>query len=530
MKSDDALSHLLKTEDERGQKDEIKRKIKIKGDDLTQMNILAYGMGHILNDLTATCWFSFLLYYLTDIVNISKKKAGWVMLSGQIFDGIATPLVGIFSDKIKTRWGKRTPWYLGGTLGVIVCFSLIFQKCEMCRNSSNPDLYELMYYITLPSLFNIAWASVQVSHMALLPSISINKKNRDYMVRLRTAFTFSSQMVCLLLSFVIFYYVHDKYLQYSVLSIACVIIGTITSIFFLFNCPEVQLSENISKYYENMKNILLLRSKQSKENYNTIESETADLQMQFEEKNQKLNSYGVMYWLSKASFYKYIVIYMLVRLSINVTSSMLPYYLEYILGFKKTETGGTPVQISLIYILSTFGCLFNSLIMQKYIEKLNSRVWMMFFAWIFSTLGLFPVIFLHSKLTLPMYFLSFFFGMGFALALSASSSLINDVVGSKGDHGAFVYGAYSLTDKFCSGILLFIFVDYVKDDLFLLKYVVPILPIVSIFFAFIIVSFRKKKPENETEKIFILSQENSENQNNSQSIIDSSKFSFVSAS
>src|ERR1700712_4778311 len=95
------------------------KKIRIKGDDLQPLNIFAYGVGHVLNDLTATCWFSFLLYYLTDIVNISKEKAGFVMLAGQIADGMATPLVGIFSDKYGTKWGKRTPWYLGGTIGVI---------------------------------------------------------------------------------------------------------------------------------------------------------------------------------------------------------------------------------------------------------------------------------------------------------------------------------------------------------------------------------------------------------------------------
>ena len=87
-------------------------KIKIKGDDLKPSNIYAYGIGHVLNDLTATFWFSFLLYYLTDIINLHKNKAGWVMLSGQIFDGIATPLVGIFLDKYNTKIGKRTPWYI----------------------------------------------------------------------------------------------------------------------------------------------------------------------------------------------------------------------------------------------------------------------------------------------------------------------------------------------------------------------------------------------------------------------------------
>ena len=569
-------------------------KIKIKGDDLELKNIYAYSVGHILNDLVATCWFSFLLYYLTDILLLDKKKAGWVMLSGQIFDGLATPLVGIFSDKINTPLGRRTPWYLGGTIGVIICFSLIFQKCTICQNTSNPEFWELVYYITLPSLFNVAWASVQVSHMSLLPSISINKKNRDHMVRLRTAFTFSSQMICLLLSFGIFYLVEDKYLQYSILSLMCVFIGSLTSFYFLLNCNEKNLVKNIPKYYEQMRNSLDYSKKGNNYNYNNsnlneknlvkkscenslvnnnnISNEISNKKNHFKittninqnqnnsnnkgstkvednssnnsidvkigninttntnnntnndnnnyntiiDENYKLpnsldnrlnkilnenENLGVMYWLKKPAFYRNIIIYMLVRISINVTTSMLPYYLESIIGIQKTLKGGTPIQISLIYLTYSAGCLFNSLFLQKYLEKYNSRRVLLIAANIFTAVGILPFLFLNQRFTFPIYFLGFLFGIGFALGLSAASSLINDVVGGKGDQAAFVYGAYSLTDKFSCGILLFIFVDCVKDEYLLLKWIIPILPVASLILALIIIKGNDKKEYDVEKKI-----------------------------
>ena len=45
---------------------------KKKFDILTKTNEWAYGMGHFLNDLTAACWFNFLLVYLTDF-NIDSR-------------------------------------------------------------------------------------------------------------------------------------------------------------------------------------------------------------------------------------------------------------------------------------------------------------------------------------------------------------------------------------------------------------------------------------------------------------------------
>jgi len=41
------------------------------------------------------------------------------------------------------------------------------------------------------------------------------------------------------------------------------------------------------------------------------------------------------------------------------------------------------------------------------------------------------------------------------LLLATGINLISEVVGSKGSTGAFVFGIYSLLDKFSSGIVIF---------------------------------------------------------------------------
>ena len=51
-----------------------------------QLNIfkkLSYGVGHILNDLTASMWFSYLLIYLHRVVNFENATAGYMMLLGK---------------------------------------------------------------------------------------------------------------------------------------------------------------------------------------------------------------------------------------------------------------------------------------------------------------------------------------------------------------------------------------------------------------------------------------------------------------
>jgi GPH family glycoside/pentoside/hexuronide:cation symporter len=73
------------------------------------------------------------------------------MLSGQVADGITTPLVGFYSDKTNTKLGKRTPWYLFGSIFVLPTFLAIFIYPEFGDNEN----LKIAYYITLPALFNV---------------------------------------------------------------------------------------------------------------------------------------------------------------------------------------------------------------------------------------------------------------------------------------------------------------------------------------------------------------------------------------
>ncbi len=56
---------------------------------------LAFSVGHVLNDLCASLWFTYLLVFFHLVLEIDNILAGIILLIGQIADGIATPFVGI---------------------------------------------------------------------------------------------------------------------------------------------------------------------------------------------------------------------------------------------------------------------------------------------------------------------------------------------------------------------------------------------------------------------------------------------------
>jgi hypothetical protein len=235
--------------------------------------------------------------------------------------------------------------------------------------------------------------------------------------------------------------------------------------------------------------------------------------------------------MKKPDFYAYMMVYMFVRLSINVTQSVMPFYMEYMLKYQKTEDGGTPVEISIVLLISTLGSILNSSVLQSVIEARitnpkNNRLVMIAISTAFVGIGCVPMFFLDKDFRYPIYGLAFFFGVGFSQGLSTVSNLINDVVGSKGAQGAFVYGAYSFSDKLSCGLVLAFFIPIANREE-VLKYSMPIFPPLSLLCAFVLVYLRQfckesKKKEEKEEK------EDPEKNEMKKSFIDDSRFTFIS--
>ncbi len=54
----------------------------------------------------------FYAIFLTDVVGLDPRLASFAALIGVLWDAINDPLVGVLSDKLRTRWGRRRPFLL----------------------------------------------------------------------------------------------------------------------------------------------------------------------------------------------------------------------------------------------------------------------------------------------------------------------------------------------------------------------------------------------------------------------------------
>ena len=136
---------------------------------------IGYGTGHVLNDMCAAMWFTYLLIYFHKVLGFEHILAGALLTTGQIADGISTVFVGIFSDRgdnfwLCNRYGNRKSWHLVGTACVVFSFPFIFLPCVNCEDSSHHA--QMVYYSAFIIIFQFGWAAVQISHLSMIPDLT----------------------------------------------------------------------------------------------------------------------------------------------------------------------------------------------------------------------------------------------------------------------------------------------------------------------------------------------------------------------
>jgi len=73
---------------------------------------VGYGAAESAGSLIWTVFYTYFLFYLTDVVKMDPGVAGLVMMVGSIWQAGFTPLAGVFSDTRTWRWGRRRPFLL----------------------------------------------------------------------------------------------------------------------------------------------------------------------------------------------------------------------------------------------------------------------------------------------------------------------------------------------------------------------------------------------------------------------------------
>lgn len=87
---------------------------------------IGYGLGTVGDSVPYNLFFTYFLFYLTDVAGISPAVAGVISFISILWDAVTDPVVGYMSDKSKNPKGRRRPWMFRSIWPLSIVIVLLF--------------------------------------------------------------------------------------------------------------------------------------------------------------------------------------------------------------------------------------------------------------------------------------------------------------------------------------------------------------------------------------------------------------------
>jgi GPH family glycoside/pentoside/hexuronide:cation symporter len=122
---------------------------------------LGYGLGDTASHFVWDMVGFWILIFYTDTFGISAAAAGTIMLIARFWDMASDPLMGVISDRTRTRWGKFRPYILWIALPYGVLAVLAFSTPDL--GQTGKVIYAAVTYLLLMTAYtaiNLPYSSL----------------------------------------------------------------------------------------------------------------------------------------------------------------------------------------------------------------------------------------------------------------------------------------------------------------------------------------------------------------------------------
>lgn len=128
-----------------------------------------------------------LLFFYTDVKRLPPQWSATALSLYAIYNAVNNPLIGYFSDRTQTRWGRRLPYLWFGTLPWMIIFGLLW----LAPFNGNVEPVALLIYMVVGIvLYDALGTAVSTAYYSLLPEMFTSFQERtDVAVRMNLFLT-----------------------------------------------------------------------------------------------------------------------------------------------------------------------------------------------------------------------------------------------------------------------------------------------------------------------------------------------------
>jgi len=180
-------------------KEEKTNKQEAKGNDkVPGLTKFFFALGDVYGGGVFNIMNFFYAIFLTDVVKIPASYASLIFLIGKIWDAFTDPVMGFLTDRTKSRFGRRRPYFLVGVPFIFLSFVMVWYPVSF-QSVFARFLYAFFSYLFL----DVVNTMVLVPYTAMSAEITLDYNERTSINSLRLVFSLISSLLCAVLPMMI---------------------------------------------------------------------------------------------------------------------------------------------------------------------------------------------------------------------------------------------------------------------------------------------------------------------------------------
>ncbi|MHA1489865.1 MAG: MFS transporter [Promethearchaeota archaeon] len=157
----------------------------------------AYSISQLINTASFQTFslLVFTFYFAVIGINVILISIGFFIWS--FWNSINDPLLGYFSDRTHTRWGRRYPYIIVSIIPLAIIMILLF--CPPMTIGITDEIINFLYFVIIIIVFELFFTMLDLNLISLFPELFITEEERAKANAIRLSF----YIVGLLIAFVL---------------------------------------------------------------------------------------------------------------------------------------------------------------------------------------------------------------------------------------------------------------------------------------------------------------------------------------
>jgi Na+/melibiose symporter-like transporter len=157
-----------------------------------------YGLGSVAFGVKDNGFQTILLPFYNQVMHLPPQLVGAALAIAMIFDAVFDPIVGNFSDHLRTRWGRRHPLMYASALPVAISYLLLWNPPHWSEGA-------LFAYLVIVAVVTRTFITFyEIPSSALVPELTDDYDQRTSFMSYRIFFGWYGGMTMLVLAYSVF--------------------------------------------------------------------------------------------------------------------------------------------------------------------------------------------------------------------------------------------------------------------------------------------------------------------------------------